>query len=116
MPKLSFHARPGLVCHWPGPKAAGQVSHYIGRTTRVIDGVIVHEPNAEPVVVDANTPEGRRAAELCRRDGALWPADEATARHCGQPYTELERDDVGEWVPRRTARAASVARTPKHLE
>lgn len=110
--QLSFRAKPGNVCHWPGLKANGQLCRYVGRDFVAGDAdkgvAAAHPAAADPIVVDSESEDGRRLAKLCRRDDALWPADAATAAFCGKKFVNLIRDDAGEWVP--GASAAAVAK------
>ena len=105
--QLKFYAKcgeknhPPPVVHWPGLKKSGQMYQYVGRkfdtTTRI------HRALPDPVAVDSASVDGRRLAEICRRDYDLWPADKATAEFCGRPFVELSRGDDGEWRPKPAA-------------
>lgn len=103
--KLRFYARAGQCVHWPGVKSAGSLAAYAGRsynaTTRSWPAL------AEPFEVEDTSDAGKRFTELTRRDGALWPADPATAAHCGVSLTPVVQDADGEWI---AAPAAAKAR------
>lgn len=108
--ELRFLARAEHCVHWPGLKMAGSLATYAGRT---YDAATRGWPaSAEPFVVDSESDAGKRFAELTRRDGALWPADEATAAHCGVKLTPVVRDESGEWIPAPPA-PASPAKASK---
>ncbi|MCZ2439652.1 MAG: hypothetical protein LC119_05690 [Burkholderiales bacterium] len=98
--KLSVYAREGHCAHWPGIKHAGQQHDYIGR---VCDEQRRHRALEAPTVLDLADPMAQRLLEHLR-DGAVWPADKATADLAGVPYVALSRDpESGEWAPTKTA-------------
>ena len=98
---LKFYAKPGHVVQWPGLKMTGQAYSYVGRKMVAGDpakGVAASHPaDEEPAVVDSDSDVGRRLAKVCRRDDALIPADEATAKFCGKGFMAVELKD-GEYV------------------
>ncbi len=100
--KLSFFAKPGHCVHWPGLKMTGQPCSYVGRNMvagSAESGVAASHPaSEEPAVVDSDSDVGRRLAKVCRRDDALIPADEATAKFCGKEFCAVELVD-GEYRP-----------------
>jgi hypothetical protein len=95
--KLRFHSRAGHLVALPGGHRIGSIPRYIGRTydpeTRAFPAT------AKPIEVDfAKKPQlAQRLKKLCRRDGSLLPADEATAAHCQVPWAKPVRQDDGEW-------------------
>ena len=120
--KLRFYAKPGHVCHWPAAmRVTGQVYPYVGRDLvpgNPASGIAVSHPaKKEPVEIDDEHPDqdtrvrAERLKELTRRDGALWPADEATAAACGVDFVAVEMRD-GEWQPK----AAPPSKTTKPKE
>jgi hypothetical protein len=97
--KLRFYAKAGHSVHWPGLKATGQAYAYVGR--QLASSGASQPASKDAVEVDASSEEGRRFAKLCKRDGSLWPADKATANHCGVEFVELDYADT-EWQPKAT--------------
>lgn len=107
--QLKFFARGDLLVTVPGfSPVVGQAPAYVGREFKRIDGVAVHPATRDPFTVDSDTPEGRRLVKLAKRDASLWPADKATAEHCGLPFVALAFDD-GEWIPEPLNKARSNA-------
>jgi len=100
---LRFYAAPGHLCNYPGPKRIGQLYHYVGRTARPQPKGVVHEANPEPAELDTDNDEQRRYADRFAkfvRQGGLFAADSATAKHCGVRFVPLARDaKSGEWGP-----------------
>lgn len=88
---LKFYARDPHVVHHPGLKATGQLAQYIGR--RFNFETRQHEAVPEGECLAEGTPDALRACKAVLRDGALWPADEATAAACGVPFVRVELVD-----------------------
>jgi len=126
MPVLSFRPRgpegatAARVCYLPGPHYAFERSPYVGREWD--ENTREHRASAEPFSVtdprELPIGEERRVSErmvrFCR-SGDLWPADKHTAARCGVEFTELERNDDGEWVrakaPKKRKQSASESST-----
>ena len=91
--RLRFHPHGAASVKWPG-RGAGAYP-YFGRSfdakTRQ------NRATEEPGEVVADSPEGRRMVQLCKRDDALLPADEATAKFCGVRFSKVKRDAEGNW-------------------
>lgn len=96
--KLSFRAREDLLVRVPGmPPAIGQASMYVGRE---FDAKTRGYPASKQAYeVESDSDEGRRLIKLVRREGALWPADEQTAKACGVEFVSVEFKD-GAYVAR----------------
>jgi len=110
---LRFHPVPGHLASYPGPKRVGQLHHYIGRTSKPGPRGVAHVANIEPVELDTENAEqektARRFVKFVQR-GGLYPADAATAKHCGVRFVKLERDGSnGEWRP---VAAAEIKKPP----
>lgn len=126
--KLRFYAKGDLLVSVPGQTilrrnadtgAAGSPVKYVGRVHVPAklrkgpgDSVIVDEPASNPArseayECDSDTERGRRLMKLTRRDGSLWPADEATAAACGVPFVATEFSD-GEHVAKSSLKPASA--------
>lgn len=102
--RLKFVPKAGLLVPWPG-RGAGDY-HFAGRTFD--QATMTNAPDATPFEVDSAGPEASRFAnDLCRRDGDLLPADEATAKFCGVPFVPVAQGADGEWAP--VAKATPVA-------
>ncbi len=105
---LKFYAKHGHVVHWPGLKTKGQVHHYVGRRFhRHPDDVHAkktgisghHRGQPEPATVDSESDDAFHLVRYAQK-GGLWPADEATAQHCGIQFTALQFDHAThEWMP-----------------
>jgi len=91
--KLKFHPNGAQLPRWPG-RFATESYGFVGREFDPKSRANV--ATVDPAVVDSATAEGRRLVTLCRRDGALLPADEATAAFCGVKFRSIERVD-GAW-------------------
>lgn len=116
---LKLYPREEQVCYMPGPKTRGAAPPYVGRKTvqpSKPGEPVRHVARMEPAEVDPNHPEDatrKRAVRLMKlcRDGALWPADKATADACGVPFVAVEHDGEN-WVratPKPAAKAAKKA-------
>ena len=103
--KLRFYARDDQLEPYPFlAPSIGQPRRYVGRKflPAVINKGEVVEPANNPAVKDAaefdsNSQEGKRLAEVVRRDHSLWAADEGTAAFCGVPFVRV-RFDEGVWI------------------
>lgn len=99
--QLKFLARSNLLVTMPGERRiVGQPPEYVGR--RCVDGQF--PATTDGFACDSQSEAGIRLAKLARRDAALWPADRATADHCGVPFVEITLKD-GEWTPKPSAKA-----------
>lgn len=101
--KLKFFAREDLLVRRAGvlPRV-GEATRYYGRK---FDAAMRGYPaTEEPFRVDADSDHGRKCARACKSESALWPADEATAQHCGVPFTPVEFVD-GAWVAKQAHKA-----------
>lgn len=106
MQKLKFYAREDLLVRKAGvAPRVGEATRYYGRK---FDAASRGYPaTAEAVEVDADSEHGRKCIRACVSESALWPADEATAKHCGVSFTPVEFVD-GAWV----VKAAPVKAEP----
>jgi hypothetical protein len=114
MAKLRFFARDDQLVPFPGfTPAPGQIPVYVGRSfDEKLKG---HPASQEPSEFDSETREGQRLMQFARRDAALWPADEATARECGVEFVPVTvRDGVA--VPAAKASPAPAASPKKGAE
>lgn len=102
---LRFYAKGDLLVTEPGTAAStareGRPSRYVGRKLAMVgegrQAVASFPATSDPYSCPANSPRGARLIKLTRRDGSLWPADEATARACGVDYVAT-RFSSGEHV------------------
>lgn len=108
---LKFYARGhGLVYDRTRPRAVGQFPAYVGRERVVVDGEVSWRATKEPHVMRLDTRDMAQRDLLQRwlpdqvkddlkagNPGALWPADEVTAKAMGVPVPDLTFAD-GEWV------------------
>jgi hypothetical protein len=111
---LKFYACEDTLVSVPGPRAVGQPPRYVGRTFSPAKAgkPAAHPADQEPYEVDSDTDEGRRMKLVCRRDGALYPADAETAKACCVEFvTPTFRD--GAWSTSDAAPAAAPAAPPK---
>lgn len=101
---LKFYAKGDGIVREPGViEIIGTDPHYVGRKKLALpNGRFCYPAVEEPFEVDAETDAGRRLCEVTKRDGALWPADKATADACDVKYIPVEYDR-GEWVPKKPA-------------
>lgn len=100
--RLKFYAREGLVREPDCRPAIGQAARYLGRefVPSVIVGKQVVENAKHPATkdgfeCDADSDVARVAVKNAKK-GAFWPADKATAEHCGIEFADLEFAD-GVW-------------------
>jgi len=111
MAKLRFFAREDHKVTVPlGLPHTGQPPAYVGRVfVPAADGKPAHHPATdEPFECDEASTAGHRLSRTCRFDQTLWPADEYTAAHCGQPFVRVAaRDGVVE------PPAAAAPRAPR---
>lgn len=106
--KLAFYARPGHSCYPAGKKFPGQRNAYIGQAWKKLkDGRVALIHSKEPAEFEAGTEGGDRAMKHCQ-DGSLWPADDATARHCGVPFVDVEYVQF-QWAPKPAPKKAEKA-------
>lgn len=111
MAELKFYARAGLVYDPTRVRRTGQMPPYVGRSfdpeTR---GWL---PDEEPHVMRvSDSHEGRKHTQRMTKrinEGALWAADEATAKACGVPFVSVEWVD-GEWVAKKAKGAKPAAK------
>jgi hypothetical protein len=99
--QLKFNAREDQLVREPGigRGSPGAPASYVGRT---FDAKTRGYPAIEDAVeVDSDSDRGRRLAELCRRDGSLWPANRETAEFCGVEFVEVAFKD-GVWSRKST--------------
>jgi hypothetical protein len=97
--QLSFYAKSDLlVSHPTAARIVGQHPRYVGRKVVVVDGAATWPATQQPFVCESDTDVGRRCAEVTRKDGSLWPANEATARACNIEFVPVEFSD-GAWRP-----------------
>jgi hypothetical protein len=95
--KLRVFARPGHVLPWPGQMTSGQLRRYVGRESKVRDGVISHRAHEEPTVLDTDSDDWKQFVadqELV----ALVPADEESAKAMGVKFVAGKVVN-GEWQP-----------------
>lgn len=94
--QLKFYAREDQLVRVPGVGrgAQGSPASYVGRTfDQKTRGYPAIEDGA---AIDSDSKEGKRLAELCKRDGCLWPANKETADFCGVEFVVVEFKD-GVW-------------------
>jgi hypothetical protein len=83
-----------------GPKYAGQMPNYLGRTTVKRDGYFAHPATGVCVTVDENSPTARKVRSFAYNDTTIvWPADEYTAKWLNIPYVPVALGDDGEFHP-----------------
>lgn len=107
--KLRFYARPGHVLPWPGQMSSGQIRQYVGRESKVLDGVISHRANETPAEIDPETADGKRILRLFRieTEKPLVPANKETADALGVPFVPGKVVD-GEWQADAATQKASA--------
>jgi hypothetical protein len=109
--RLRFYAKHDELVREPGARMIiGQPASYVGRRYDVSAGGWPAVETSHDVESDSEA--GLRLTTLCRRDGCLWAADEATAAAVGVPYTRTKLLD-GAWVADTTPVAAMKALTVK---
>lgn len=91
--RLRFLAKEDRLVPVPGVTPyAGQLMPYVGRRFDAENRA--YPATDEPFECDSESPVGRRLAfEITRRDGDLWPADEATAQFCGVSFARTQFKD-----------------------
>ena len=95
--KLRFHSRAGHLVALPGGHRTGSHPRYIGRKFDPVKRAFPAIDDPLEVDVEKKPEFAGRLVKLCRRDGSLLPADEATAKHCQVPWVEPAKQDDGEW-------------------
>lgn len=110
---LKFYACEDTLVSVPGPRAVGQAPRYVGRTFQPGSGgkPPSHPASEKPYQVDSDSEEGRRLKLICRRDGALYPADAETAKACGVDLPNVTFAD-GAWSEKPAEAAKPAAKTP----
>lgn len=114
MPELKFYARSGLVYDPTRARRTGQMPPYVARSfdpkTRA------WMPDTQPYTMRlANDHAGNKALMRMRKrveEGALWPADEASAKALGVPFVEVEQRE-GVWVAKGDGKTAKKAAEEK---
>lgn len=98
--KLRFYAKGEQLVREPGViEIVRTPPHYVGRClAKLEDGRFCYPATEEAFECSVASDTGMRLMRLVKQDGALWPADEATAAACGVAFVELDWAD-GEWVP-----------------
>lgn len=95
--KLRFYAREDQLVFVPYITVSpGSPERYVGR--RFEPRLRGYPATKEPFSVDAESPAGQRLIQLVARDGSLYPADEETAKACGQKRAPKVKYAKGAWV------------------
>lgn len=86
---LKFCPKDDQMVAVPGTaQYAGQVARFVGREWS--ESIHGFPAASEPYECDSETDECRRLLKIARRDGALLPADQATADAIGVPFAPLK--------------------------
>lgn len=109
--QLSFYAKGAQLVTMPGFRPmVSQSPQYVGR--RHDRQRRAFPAREEPFRIEADSDAARRLVKLVRRDGSLWPADDATANACGMPAPRLHFAD-GEWIEDTAPATVTGADNPK---
>lgn len=86
---LKFYAKEDQLVRVPDVQVLpNQPDMYVGRWfDKATRGYPAIESGFE---IDSDTESGRRLVRLTQIDRSLFPADEATAKHCGLSFVETE--------------------------
>lgn len=97
---LKFVPKGDLLVRIPNAvQFTGQMPPYLGRLKRQLpDGRWGYPASQSPYEVEADSEIAQRLVLLTKRDGCLWPFDEATAAACDTKFVAVEWIE-GEWVP-----------------
>lgn len=112
--RLRFYARGSALVTDPHAQERG-IRRFIGRRWQeVLPGRWAWCPTGEAQAIEAH-PDLVKAA----RDGDLWPADEATAKACGLPFSTAFDDETTETIKafrERKAAAEAASKAPLTTE